>query len=48
VDCGGRIGTLEAHLAKGIFRVEVFFIGLDIDAKAAALEFLKAARPKLR
>jgi hypothetical protein len=48
LDYGGRQGVLEAHLAKGIFRVEIFFIGLDIDAKSAALGILAAARPKLR
>ena len=47
-DYGGRQGILEAHLPKGIFRVEIFFIGLDIDAKSAALGILDAARPRLR
>jgi hypothetical protein len=47
-DYGGRQGVLEAHLPKGIFRVEIVFIGLDIDAKSAALGILDAARPKLR
>jgi hypothetical protein len=47
-DYGGRQGVLEAHLPKGIFRVEIFFIGLDINAKSAALGILDAARPQLR
>jgi hypothetical protein len=47
-DYGGRQGVLEAHLPAGIFRVEIFFIGLDINAKVAALGILDAARPRLR
>jgi hypothetical protein len=47
VGYGDRQGILEAHLPKGVFRVEALFLGLNIDAKAAAVKFFETARPRL-
>jgi hypothetical protein len=47
-DYGGRSGRLLMYVRGGELRVDIHFVGLQINAKQAALEFADKARPRLR
>lgn len=43
----GEFQTLDVQLPKGLFTVVINFLGLDLDRKAAAVDFFTTARPRL-